>query len=323
MIWQLLDARTFSGIEKHVEVMCEGLNAKGVTCQIVLLTPFSPHPFRERLIAKNIPHLVLDGGFKALRKAVKLHKPSLIHTHGYKAGILGRWVGVPVISTFHAGERGAFPVSLYQLIDEKTAFKAKQNFAVSKQVQARVKNSIVLDNFVPVKDECTKSSLPPVIAFVGRLSYEKAPDIFCEIAALMQNQGLTFRIYGDGAMRQELEKKYAHIVDFRGFTEMTEKQWAEIGVLLMPSRAEGLPMAALEAMAEGVPVVASNVGALSDLTNYLFKVGEIDKAILIINSIFLVENPIKIINNVFTLINNKYNSSKELINIISYYSKYT
>jgi glycosyltransferase involved in cell wall biosynthesis len=225
MIWQLLDARTFSGIEKHVEVMCEGLNAKGVDCQIVLLTAFNPHPFRERLIAKNIPHLVLEGGFSALRKAVKFHKPTLIHTHGYKAGIMGRWTGVPVVSTFHAGERGKFPVSLYQWIDEKTAFKAKQTFAVSKQVQARVKGSVVLDNFVPVKALCTKTSLPPVVAFVGRLSHEKGPDIFCEIAAKMQNKGLIFKMYGDGAMRPELEKKYGHLVDFKGFTGTMENDW--------------------------------------------------------------------------------------------------
>jgi glycosyltransferase involved in cell wall biosynthesis len=317
MIWQLLDARTFSGIEKHVEVMCEALNANGHACTIVLLTQFDDHPFRARLEASNTPHMVLKGGYKALKQAITLHKPTLIHTHGYKAGIYGRIAGSNVYSTFHSGERGAFPVWLYQLIDEKTAFLAKQNFAVSSLIQARVKNSVVLDNFIPVKPICDKKSLPKVIAFVGRLSHEKAPDIFCEIAALLPDY--QFRIYGDGAMRNALEERYSSFIDFRGFTANMAAEWAEIGVLLMPSRAEGLPMAALEAMAEGVPVVASHVGALPDVTPYIFDVGKVNEAIGCITTVFNAKNQSEIIRKAHNHIFTHYNAENAIKKIIKLY----
>ena len=57
--------------------------------------------------------------------------------------------------------------------------------------------------------------------------------------------------------------------------------WPQIGLLLMPSRAEGLPMAALEALAAGVPVAAARVGAMPDVirdgeNGWLFDVGDLD-----------------------------------------------
>ena len=57
--------------------------------------------------------------------------------------------------------------------------------------------------------------------------------------------------------------------------------WREIGLLLMPSRAEGLPMASLEALAAGVPVASARVGAMPEVIDegvngWLFDVGDVD-----------------------------------------------
>jgi glycosyltransferase involved in cell wall biosynthesis len=212
---------------------------------------------------------VLDGGFHSLYKAIRTHKPALIHTHGYKAGIYGRLAamlcGVPVCTTYHAGERGAFPVSFYQALDEKTAILADKAFAVSTLIQERVMGSTVLDNFIPVSSLLQRDDNPRVVAFVGRLSHEKAPDIFCQIAKNLHTTGIEFVVYGDGVMREALEREFGAYVTFKGFTSNMAAEWQHIGLLLMPSRAEGLPMAALEAMANGVPICASRVGGLPKL----------------------------------------------------------
>ena len=84
-------------------------------------------------------------------------------------------------------------------------------------------------------------------------------------------------------MRAELERKYSAHVTFHGLVADMKRHWRELSLLVMPSRAEGLPMAALEALAEGVPVIATPVGGLprivqDDETGWLFPAGDVVKA---------------------------------------------
>ncbi|MDX1739607.1 MAG: glycosyltransferase family 4 protein, partial [Alphaproteobacteria bacterium] len=74
---------------------------------------------------------------------------------------------------------------------------------------------------------------------------------------------------------------YGRDVTFHGYTDM-EKIWDQVGMLCMPSRYEGLPMAALEAMSRGIPVLASEVGDLpylieQDKSGWTFPISELDK----------------------------------------------
>ncbi len=66
-------------------------------------------------------------------------------------------------------------------------------------------------------------------------------------------------------MRIMLEARYGHIVQFFGMVEDLHQRFSSIGLLCMTSRAEGLPMAALECMAAQVPVAAFSVGGLPRL----------------------------------------------------------
>lgn len=285
-IWQLADARGVGGIERHVVELVDALRAHGLASRAVVYAPYRPSEYLDLLQASATPRLELSGSASGLLRALRAHRPALLHTHGYKAGIVGRLcarlLGVPVVSTFHAGERAPFPVGLYQAVDGLTA-RLGQRVSVSAAIAARLPwRSSVIGNFVaPSRDAV--AVLPRRVAFVGRLSPEKAPDLFCEIARRV-GAGVQWDVYGDGPMRPALERTAPPFVRFHGFAADMTRTWRDVGLLLMPSRAEGLPMAALEAMARGIPVAASAVGALPELLApaggaWTFGVGDIDAAV--------------------------------------------
>ncbi|HEY1417500.1 MAG TPA: glycosyltransferase, partial [Myxococcaceae bacterium] len=78
--------------------------------------------------------------------------------------------------------------------------------------------------------------------------------------------GARVLVAGDGPLRSALQAEAAgEEVRFLGFVTDVGRVLAAADVLALPSRTEGLPMAALEAMAAGVPVVASAVGSLPEV----------------------------------------------------------
>ncbi|MFG1412480.1 glycosyltransferase family 4 protein [Xanthobacter sp. VTT E-85241] len=285
-IWQLVDSRGIGGIERHVAILTQALNDAGRPARAVLLADHGDHDFLRQLRAAAVPFTVLPGGFRPLRAALADGLPALLHTHGYKAGILGRFAarlaGIPCLSTFHAGEKGRFPVSLYQVLDAATA-RLGPRIAVSEPIAQTLPQPVsVIGNFVPVPDQAPPPPPSRVIAFVGRLSAEKGPDLFCALAERFAGR-LSFEMFGDGPMRPGLEAAHGGRVRFHGMVSDPAAIWPRIGLLLMPSRAEGLPMAAIEAMAAGVPVAASRLGALPELIDdgangYLFAPGDLAAA---------------------------------------------
>lgn len=262
----LLDSSGLGGIETHVATLAASLHAAGEVCHILFLAEHGVNPFHAQLVGLGLPFSVLDGRIASLWTWLRRNRPKVLHTHGYKAGLIGRLVaraqGVPVISTFHAGERAPFPVGLYQRLDEWTSVLAER-IAVSQPIARQLPfRATLIPNFIRIPDMLTPPPRVPRIGFVGRLSPEKAPERFCALSMTIGTLA-DFHIYGDGPMRAALEARYGDCVTFHGFRADMQAVWPEIDLLVIPSRAEGLPMAALEAISRGIPLIATDVGALS------------------------------------------------------------
>ena len=112
------------------------------------------------------------------------------------------------------------------------------------------------------------------ILFVGRLEQPKGPGRLLECIPFLNAQGLNFQIFfaGDGTYRTYLENyvmrnRFETQVTFLGHVSHVELPffYNMADMLALPSQMEGVPMVILEALACGTPVVASNVGGISDL----------------------------------------------------------
>ena len=265
-LWLLLDSRHSGGIETHVLELADGLKQHNINVQVVFLNHYGVHPLRTALQHRHIDTISLDGSLRSLWNALRKQSPALIHTHGYKAGIFGRLCArlssTPVVSTYHSGERCSGKLALYNLVDQYSASLAAKVYVVSPEIGRRLRGASELaNNFIATKK--LKVSKGNQVAFVGRLSHEKGPDIYLGLAHCFPEH--SFHIYGTGPLEQALKASAPGNVYFHGQQDDMATIWSDIGLLIMPSRFEGLPMAALEAMGRGIPVMAFNVGALSHL----------------------------------------------------------
>ncbi len=105
------------------------------------------------------------------------------------------------------------------------------------------------------------------VGMVGRLEPIKGPDVLLEAAAsLLPRRPHVLLVYvGDGSLRPALEARarvlgLAGQVRFAGFRSDAPDLLAGLDVAVLPSRSEGVPLALLEAMAAGRPMVATAVG---------------------------------------------------------------
>lgn len=261
--WLLLDSRGFGGIESHVAELAAGLREAGRRPRVLLLQDHGPHPLAPRLQAEGVPCEALPGGLAALWRRLRAGRPAVLHTHGYKANLLGRLAarlaGTRCVASFHAGERPPGLLALYDAADRWTS-GLNPRIAVSRPILARLPwGGVLVPNFVALPPEGPVAA-PLTVAFVGRLSPEKGPDLFVELSRLAP--GPRYEVFGDGPMRGALQ---APGLVLHGARPGMGGAWAGIGLLAITSRAEGLPLAALEAMAHGVPVAAFALGGLPEL----------------------------------------------------------
>lgn len=223
-----------------------------------------------------------------IRELVASTGADVVHAHGYKADVYVyfalRGTKTPFVSTCHNWIKSDALVSLYGIIDRFVLRSYAGVIAVSDEVKARllkagvrpekihlIQNGIDLRPFAAATrsiDLAAHDRADTVtIGWVGRLSSEKGADVFLRATArvLAEYPSTKFIMTGDGpdlailnALMDELNIRDS--VAMVGRREDMPAVYASLDIMVSSSRQEGLPMAILEAMASGLPLVATAVG---------------------------------------------------------------
>jgi glycosyltransferase involved in cell wall biosynthesis len=232
--------------------------------------------------------------FRRLYKLFKCGNFQLVHTQGYFADICGlpaaRLLSIPSLTTCHGFIANDRNLRFYNFLDKMVLRLSCKVIVVSHSIGEmlihsglRTEQIVLLSNavetdFKPQEVICwrrdTRESLQItkdelVVGYLGRLSEEKGLRYLIEAIALLQkeNQEIRLLLVGKGPQQEELVRlsktmKIEKKVIFAGFQTDTAKWLAAMDIFALPSLTEGSPMALLEAMAIGLPVVASAVGGV-------------------------------------------------------------
>ncbi|MEW6074248.1 MAG: glycosyltransferase [Planctomycetota bacterium] len=294
-----VDAETgFSGGEVQVFLLLDGLAARGHRSLLVV-----PPRSRAAAEARRRGHPVAEVAMRSdldlpavlsLRSLLRRGAFDLVHLHTGRAtwlgGLAARLAGVPALTTRRM-DRPVRPGWRTRLVYRRLVRRAA---AISPAVLARLRAGGVPAErlrLIPSAVDDSRLAAPPlapgeraavraafgadpdapVLLALASLVPRKGLDVLLDALARLAPMppGLRLWIAGDGPERGALEARaraggLAAQVRFLGRREDAERLLAACDVLVLPSRREGLGVAALEGMAAGRPIVASRVGGLAE-----------------------------------------------------------
>lgn len=136
-----------------------------------------------------------------------------------------------------------------------------------------VESGIDLSAFAAVEKSFDVAGVQPfVVGYVGRMSPEKNPLGFVELAEQLHQRlpRLSFRMFGEGPQAEVVRARIdtggaGAAISYEGFIEHPRDALAQLHVLVVPSRLDGRPNVVMEANACGVPVIGAPVGGIPEL----------------------------------------------------------
>ena len=276
----LLASNSFSGAEN---VVCTIINNLDEGYNAYYCSPNGP--IEENLRNKNIKFIPIKFNIFSLRKICKKYNIDVIHANDLKASFLAYFTPkrIKIISHLHGGYPFFKKINLYTLVYNFMQKRFLKIIVVSDEILhtfAFKKNIInktvilrnVIDSNMIIKRSKEEKASSYDILFVGRIIDIKNPLLFLEIIKdlKIKNKNIKAAMIGKGDLFDKckeyiLENNLEKNVDMLGFVENPYSYMKNSKILLMPSKYEGLPMTALEALILGMPVVNSGVNGLSNL----------------------------------------------------------
>lgn len=305
---QVIGGSIVGGMETYVLRLLQRLprDSFRVTCLCVAESDIT-QSLRETGCNVHITPITDDPDWQSIQLGVSLIRSEaidVIHAHlpnaHSLAGILSKLTDTPALATIHGRYLNLRDFEVHRIaqthisVVAKTAYFHALSLGVPGSKLRFIANGVDTKVFHPAARASYLHSLlgippqTPLVGFVGRLSPEKGPDVFLNIASIVHKQlkNCHFVLVGEGLMRKKLEEDI-HNLGLSGFVHLAGLQsdmpkiYASIDVLASTSHSEAMPLAIIEAMASGLAVVSTNVGGIVDIveaggTGLLNKVGDLN-----------------------------------------------
>jgi glycosyltransferase involved in cell wall biosynthesis len=221
-------------------------------------------------------------------------RPDVVHTHGYRTDVLhgsvARSLKIPVVTTVHGFTGGGWKNRFYESLQIGAFRRADAVVVVSHPLRARLNSRRVPDQkihcipnawadpipFLDRHEARAELGIPDNVwcaGFIGRLGREKGPDIFADAIGKLKSSGpgeISGLMIGGGVMQAEIAALPVAsgpeaTLRLAGAIEDAGRLIRAFDALVLSSRTEGTPMVLFEAMAAGVPIVATRVGGIPDV----------------------------------------------------------
>ena len=227
---------------------------------------------------------------RALGRVIAEVAPGIVHVHGSRAGFFlactPRGARFPrvvyTVRGYHFLGKPAVVRELAALAERVAHGRADVNVHVCAYDQALAERWHLLPRGARrqvIYNGIDRADLPHaadtdlrVVAFLGRLTAQKDPFLLAEIARGLDAAGYRLRVIGGGDLEGPFRARLRELrieskVELLGSLARKDAlaALASAGALVLPSRWEGLPIAPIEAMAIGIPVVAANVSGLPEI----------------------------------------------------------
>jgi glycosyltransferase involved in cell wall biosynthesis len=253
------------------------------------LAVFAPCLLSERIAADGFQIAILDvrapaspwRGLRGLVAYLRSNPSTIVHTHGYKANVVGRlarFMGAPMIalvSTSHGFDDYAARLLVYNAIDRVTGPASDVVTAPDATMLATFPGwttTKFIPNGIPDQEPPTTGEK---IAARRRFGWGDDEFVAGAMCRLSSNKGITELIAaakathapvrwaaaGAGPMQPDIERCEPSRIQAVGYVTPSDDYVAAIDVYVQPSRVEGLSLSLLQAMRAGKPIVATRVNA--------------------------------------------------------------
>ncbi len=232
---------------------------------------------------------------REMTRQIRQFRPHVVNPHNLfftttlGAATTARRLGIPVVTTLHLGEVTAMPgwkgqaALMYERAVGRRVLRNSDHLVAVSQAVANharqldtrlppitvVPNGVDLDRYRPAPSPADCSTV--VGLFVGRLLPNKGPrELLQALLHVPDELPLRIDLVGDGPMRSSLERfvdehGLANRVRFLGLRQDVPELMRASDFFVRPSTLEGMPLTVLEAMASGLPVVATPVAGTAEI----------------------------------------------------------